>query len=64
MTFTDIKEVIDDEETCDQCNQPMSEHDDGECPKMCERMIEGYKDLTFEQSAYIFDTMCEATKEN
>ncbi len=79
-----------EEEICDQCDQPMSEHDDGECPKKpmivwldeiepvlrgeaeaqekersaCERLIEGYKDLTFEQSAYIFDTMYEATKEN
>jgi hypothetical protein len=30
----------------------------------CERIIEGYKDLTFEESAYIFDTSYEATKEN
>ena len=41
---------------CDRCSQPMSEHDDGECPKNAsEYLIEGYKDLTFEQCDYIFD---------
>jgi hypothetical protein len=30
----------------------------------CEKLIEGYKDLTPRESAYIFDTMYESKKEN